>query len=45
MDGGFDTLMWLLWGALKAKPPARATVQVSRLPRDALVEISAIANQ
>ncbi len=25
------------------KPPARATVQVSRLPRDALVEISAIA--
>ncbi len=27
----------------KDKPPARATVQVARLPRDALVEISAIA--
>ena len=27
----------------KDKPPARATVQVTRLPRDALVEISAIA--
>ena len=26
-----------------SKPPARATVQVARLPRDALVEISAIA--
>jgi len=25
------------------RPPARATVQVSRLPRDALVEISAVA--
>jgi 2-iminobutanoate/2-iminopropanoate deaminase len=27
----------------KGRPPARATVQVSRLPRDVLVEISAIA--
>lgn len=27
----------------KDKPPARATIQVARLPRDALVEISAIA--
>lgn len=27
----------------KDKPPARATVQVARLPRDAMVEISAIA--
>ena len=27
----------------KDKPPARATVQVARLPRDAFVEISAIA--
>lgn len=27
----------------KDKPPARATVQVARLPRDVLVEISAIA--
>ena len=27
----------------KDKPPARATVQVARIPRDALVEISAIA--
>lgn len=27
----------------KDKPPARATVQIARLPRDALVEISAIA--
>jgi|SRR5471030_2722192 len=27
----------------KDKPPARATVQVARLPKDALVEISAIA--
>ena len=27
----------------KDNPPARATVQVARLPRDALVEISAIA--
>ena len=25
------------------KPPARATIEVSRLPRDVLVEISAIA--
>ncbi|MRR55000.1 MAG: RidA family protein [Deltaproteobacteria bacterium] len=30
-------------GFFKEKPPARATVQVSRLPRDVLVEISAIA--
>lgn len=29
----------------KDKPPARATVQVARLPRDALVEISAIATK
>ena len=29
----------------KEKPPARATVQVARLPRDALVEISAIASK
>ena len=29
----------------KDKPPARATVQVARLPRDALVEISAIASK
>lgn len=27
----------------KEKPPARATVQVARLPRDVLIEISAIA--
>ena len=27
----------------KDNPPARATVQVARLPRDALVEISAVA--
>lgn len=27
----------------KDKPPARATAQVARLPRDALIEISAIA--
>ncbi len=27
----------------KDKPPARATIQAARLPRDALVEISAIA--
>jgi 2-iminobutanoate/2-iminopropanoate deaminase len=27
----------------KDKPPARATIQVARLPRDALIEISAIA--
>jgi 2-iminobutanoate/2-iminopropanoate deaminase len=27
----------------KDKPPARATVQVARLPRDALVEVSSIA--
>ena len=27
----------------KDKPPARATVQVQRLPKDAAVEISAIA--
>ena len=27
----------------KDKPPARATVQVAKLPRDALIEISAIA--
>jgi 2-iminobutanoate/2-iminopropanoate deaminase len=30
-------------GYFKDKPPARATVQVARLPRDVLVEISAIA--
>lgn len=29
----------------KDKPPARATVQAARLPRDALVEISAIASK
>jgi len=29
----------------KDKPPARATVEVARLPRDALVEISAIASR
>jgi len=29
----------------KDKPPARATVEVARLPRDALVEISAIASK
>lgn len=29
----------------KDKPPARATVQVARIPRDALVEISAIASK
>lgn len=29
----------------KDKPPARATVQVARLPRDALIEISAIASK
>jgi 2-iminobutanoate/2-iminopropanoate deaminase len=29
----------------KDKPPARATVQVARLPRDALFEISAIASK
>jgi len=29
----------------KDKPPARATVQVARLPRDALVEISAVASK
>ena len=29
----------------KERPPARATVQVARLPRDALVEISAIASK
>ena len=29
----------------KDKPPARATVQIARLPRDALVEISAIASK
>lgn len=27
----------------REKPPARATVEVSRLPRDVLVEISAVA--
>ncbi len=29
----------------KQKPPARATVQVGRLPRDVLVEISAVAGK
>jgi 2-iminobutanoate/2-iminopropanoate deaminase len=29
----------------KDKPPARATVQVARLPRDALVAISAVASK
>jgi 2-iminobutanoate/2-iminopropanoate deaminase len=29
----------------KDQPPARATVQVARLPRDALIEISAIASK
>jgi 2-iminobutanoate/2-iminopropanoate deaminase len=27
----------------KDKPPARATVQVARLPRDVAIEISAVA--
>ena len=30
-------------GYFKDKPPARATVQVARLPRDSLIQISAIA--
>lgn len=30
-------------GFFKEKPPARATVQVSRLPKDVLIEIEAIA--
>lgn len=30
-------------GYFKEKPPARATVQVARLPRDSLIQISAIA--
>lgn len=35
-----------VYGAyFKVKPPTRATVQVVRLPRDALVEISAIASK
>jgi 2-iminobutanoate/2-iminopropanoate deaminase len=29
----------------KDKPPARATVQAARLPRDLMVEISAVASQ
>lgn len=36
MNGAYATYF-------KDKPPARATIQVARLPRDALVEISAIA--
>jgi 2-iminobutanoate/2-iminopropanoate deaminase len=31
-------------GALKGVPPARTTVEVARLPRDAMIEIDAIAS-
>ncbi len=39
----FAKLNAVYGGYFTSKPPARATVQVARLPRDALVEISAIA--
>ena len=32
-------------GYFKDKPPARATVQVARLPRDSLIQIAAIATK
>jgi len=39
----FGKMNAIYGGYFKDKPPARATVQVARLPRDVLVEISAIA--
>jgi len=33
----------LRWRYFKAEPPARSTVEVSRLPKDVLVEIDVIA--
>lgn len=39
----FDKMNAVYATFFKDKPPARATVQVAKLPRDALVEIAAIA--
>jgi 2-iminobutanoate/2-iminopropanoate deaminase len=41
--GDFATVNGVYGEAFGAAPPARATVEVSRLPRDARVEIEAIA--
>ncbi len=39
----FPAMNEVYGGYFKAAPPARSTVQVSRLPKDALVEIEVIA--
>lgn len=39
----FDRMNEVYGNYFKEKPPARETLQVERLPRDALIEISAIA--
>jgi 2-iminobutanoate/2-iminopropanoate deaminase len=41
--GDFGVVNEVYGGFFAAEPPARATVEVARLPRDALVEIDAIA--
>lgn len=41
--GDFDAFNAVYAEIVPAPPPARATVQVARLPKDALVEIDAIA--
>jgi len=39
----FGTMNEVYAGYFTSTPPARSTVQVSRLPKDALVEIEVIA--
>ncbi|MDD5529743.1 MAG: RidA family protein [bacterium] len=41
----FTDMNEIYQGYFKTEPPARATVQVSRLPKDVLIEIEAIAAQ
>jgi len=41
--GAFDVMNRVYGSFFPAGPPARVTVEVSRLPKDALVEIDAIA--
>jgi 2-iminobutanoate/2-iminopropanoate deaminase len=41
--GDFATVNEIYGKRFRGEPPARATVQVSRLPRDARVEIDAVA--
>jgi len=40
----FTAMNKIYVGALKGVPPARTTVEVARLPRDAMIEIDVIAS-